>query len=160
MSGDADSPLPFPFAVHVSEPGWVEVVGESPEDFVAVAVAAALEVLDAVPEGELSVALVSDAEIAELNSTYRNKDGATNVLAFPMGGEMQGDVVVALQTMLREAHRRRITARAHAAHLLVHGFLHLQGYDHMQKRDAEIMEALETRALETVGISDPYRIAS
>ena len=158
---DADTGvLPFAVAVHISEPGWVEVVGEDAEGFVSQAIGAALGVLDAVPEGELSVALVSDREIAELNATYRNKDGATNVLAFPMDGPLQGDVVIALQTLLREAHRRKITAQAHAAHLLVHGFLHLQGYDHMQKREAEIMEALETRALETVGISDPYRAVS
>ena len=152
--------LPFEVAVHMSEPGWVEVVGEEPEGFVAFAIGAALEVLDDTPEGELSVALVSDREIAELNQTYRQKGGATNVLAFPMDGPLQGDVVIALQTMLREAHRRKITAQAHTAHLLVHGFLHLQGYDHMKRAEAEIMEALETRALSAVGISDPYMKAS
>ena len=159
MTGDAES-LPFEVAVHVSEPGWVEVVGEDPEGFIAFAIRAALEVLDEHPEGELSVALISDQEIAELNQTYRHKEGPTNVLAFPMEGPLQGDVVIALQTMLREAHRRKIMARDHTAHLLVHGFLHLQGYDHIRAAEAEIMEALETRALSTVGISDPYAKAS
>lgn len=162
---DADS-LPFALDIAVQEPGWNALWPEGVEPPVARAIKAGLSVLDAAPEGELSVALVSDQEIAALNKTYRNKDGATNVLSFPAPliksdpAPVQGDIVVALQTVLREASMRGIPARDHATHLLVHGFLHLQGYDHMDKADADIMEALEVRALQTLNIADPYKLAS
>jgi len=151
----------FPIAVHVSEAGWQEVFADV-QASVARAVAAGAAVLERVPTGELSVALVSDQEIAELNARYRDKTGPTNVLSFPSVGPdggpapVQGDIVVALQTVLREAGKRGIAASDHATHLLVHGFLHLQGYDHLAKDDADVMEALEIRALDTVGIADPY----
>ena len=151
----------FPIDVHISEPGWAELL-DAPEAFVARAVGAAVAVLDAPPGGELSVALVSDWEIAELNARFRHKDGPTNVLSFPSGdsapvqGGVQGDVVVALQTLLREAGTRGIPATDHAAHLLVHGFLHLHGYDHMVAADARVMEDAERAALSSLDVPDPY----
>lgn len=149
--------MDFGIAVEVREPGWHDLLGDV-ERFVAEAVAAGSGVLAARPQGELSVLLTSDAEIAALNRDYRGKEGPTNVLSFPAvgPGPEQGDVVLALQTVLREAGKRRVSARDHAAHLLVHGFLHLQGHDHMKREDAEIMEALEVRALDTLDIADPY----
>ena len=159
-SSHSPASLPFPLSVTVSEPGWAKVVGPSPQGFVARALRPALPELEAVPGGELSVALVSDAEIAELNSRFRGKSGPTNVLAFPaappFAAHMQGDVVVALQTVLRECHRQRKTAPAHASHLLVHGFLHLQGFDHQTDPEREAMEALERAALARLGIDDPF----
>lgn len=154
---DPDS-LPFPLDVSVNEPGWENLFHDGVEEGVVRALRAGLEALGEPPDGELSIALVSDQEIAELNARYRSKDGPTNVLSFPSAGPapFQGDIVVALQTLLREAAKRRIPARDHATHLLVHGFLHLQGYDHMEKEDAAVMEALETQALATIGIPDPY----
>ena len=154
--------ISFPIDIAVQEPGWHELWSGGVEAPVTRAVRAGLSVLADKPDGELSVALVSDQEIAELNKNYRQKEGATNVLSFPNAGPapVQGDIVVALQTVLREAASRGIPAGDHATHLLVHGFLHLQGYDHMDKVDADIMEALEVRALATLNIADPYRIAS
>jgi len=161
MTPEPDS-VPFPVDVSISEPGWSDLWPDGVKAQVSRAVRAVLSVLDEMPNGELSVALVSDVEIAELNKSYRDKDGPTNVLSFPAIGPapVQGDIVVALQTVLREAGKREISARDHATHLLVHGILHLQGYDHMEKADADIMEALEIRALQTLNIADPYKLAS
>ena len=150
---------PFPVAITVSEPGWEVLAGDDVEGLVGRAVRAAVSVLEDVPSGELSVALVSDAEIARLNAAYRDKAGATNVLSFPgtdPAGLSQGDVVVALQTVLREAGKRGRPARDHATHLLIHGFLHLQGYDHQTKSERATMEALEIRAMDSLGLANPY----
>lgn len=120
---------------------------------------------------EVSVKLSSDAEVRTLNRNYRGQDKATNVLSFPMadpavlaaaadGDEIEillGDIVLAYETCAREAGARGIAVRDHAAHLLVHGTLHLLGYDHeTSDADAEAMEDVERRALASLGIADPY----
>ena len=118
---------------------------------------------------ELSVRLTSDAEVHALNSEWRGKDKPTNVLSFPMaepeeldcpsdtGPElMLGDVILARGVCAAEAADKGITLENHAAHLMVHGTLHLLGYDHMDDDSAADMEARETRALARLGIADPY----
>lgn len=110
--------------------------------------------------GELSVALVDDSEIQVLNKTYRNKDRPTNVLSFPDSGPapILGDIVIALETVTHEAASANIKFGDHFTHMLVHGFLHLQGYDHENDEDAVIMEALEIKILGKMNIDNPYII--
>lgn len=113
---------------------------------------------------ELSLVFTNDDSIQEINAEWRGKDKPTNVLSFPafplepggMPGPMLGDIVVARETVEREAVDLDKTFDDHLTHLLVHGFLHLFGYDHMEKDEAEEMEALETRILACLGLSDPY----
>jgi probable rRNA maturation factor len=107
---------------------------------------------------EVAILLTGDAEMQALNREWRDKDAPTNVLSFP-GGEEQGhlgDVVLAFETVEGEAKQQNIPIADHAAHLVVHGMLHLLGYDHEQDKDAVKMEALETEILATLGIADPY----
>lgn len=113
---------------------------------------------------ELSLVFTNDDSIQEINAEWRGKDKPTNVLSFPafplepggMPGPMLGDIVVARETVEREAVDLDKTFDDHLTHLLVHGFLHLFGYDHMEKDEAEEMEAVETRILAGLGLSDPY----
>lgn len=113
---------------------------------------------------ELTVYLANDDIVRRLNREFRGKDKPTNVLSFPASGGptppgapvLLGDVVIARETVLREAAGQGKTAFAHLAHLVVHGVLHLLGYDHEQPAEAERMESLETRILEGLGIPDPY----
>lgn len=113
---------------------------------------------------ELSLVFTDDASIREINAEWRGKDKPTNVLSFPafplapgkMPGPMLGDIVIARETVEREAVDLDKTFEDHLTHLLVHGFLHLFGYDHIQADEAEKMEALETRILAKLGLSDPY----
>jgi probable rRNA maturation factor len=130
------------------------------------AIAAAVQFCDAVPpEAEVSVVLADDRHIQDLNLQWRGQDKPTNVLSFPAprrDGEeegatvMLGDVVIAYETLAREAEFEQKPFLNHLAHLTVHGFLHLLGYDHTAEDEAEDMEALETRILENLGIPDPY----
>ena len=119
---------------------------------------------------ELSVRLTSDEEVRILNAHWRRKDMATNVLSFPMaeayeleqadeeGPElMLGDVILAHGTCRREAEEKAIPIEDHAAHLVVHGTLHLLGYDHDDPAQADDMEAREARALARLGIANPYQ---
>lgn len=119
---------------------------------------------------ELSVRLASDEEVHGLNRQWRGKDKPTNVLSFPMaeaddlegsslpGPElMLGDIILARGVCAAEAAEKAIPLDRHAAHLMVHGTLHLLGYDHHDDASATDMEARETRALARLGIADPYR---
>jgi probable rRNA maturation factor len=107
---------------------------------------------------EVAIVLTSDAGMQALNLKWRGKDAPTNVLSFPSGGEQGhlGDVVLAYETVEGEAKQQNIAIADHAAHLVVHGMLHLLGYDHEQEDDAVKMERLETEILATLGIADPY----
>ncbi len=106
---------------------------------------------------ELSLLFTDDAAVQRLNAAWRNKDKPTNVLSFPQAfGPLLGDVILAAETVREEAALARKPLRDHMAHLIVHGFLHLIGYDHEADRDAEAMEALEREALKRMGIADPY----
>ena len=120
----------------------------------------------ALSESEISVLFTSDEEVRELNRAWRGKDSATNVLSFPMAAPaeiadapMLGDIVLAHGVCAREAAEKKVSIEAHAAHLLVHGTLHLLGYDHEQGDEAaEEMESLERRALARIGVADPYEL--
>jgi len=146
------------------EAGW--------EGLVARAAAAAEQVAPelANPRLETSLLLSSDAQVHELNREWRQRDKPTNVLSFPMlertellvlsaegPPEMLGDIALAHETCAREASEKGISLEDHATHLIVHGLLHLAGYDHeISPEDAEAMEALEIKALAILGIADPY----
>jgi probable rRNA maturation factor len=120
--------------------------------------AAALSPADA----ELAVVLTDDSAIRLLNRRWRGVDAATNVLSFPTnnpGGNppVIGDIVLAYETIEREARSQHRPFAHHIAHLAVHGFLHLAGYDHERDEDAEKMERLERKILQRLAIPDPYR---
>jgi probable rRNA maturation factor len=114
---------------------------------------------------ELSIVLGNDDAIRILNRDYRGKDGPTNVLSFPApavgaGPRMLGDIVLAFETVAAEAAEQDKTVADHVRHLVVHGMLHLLGFDHETDADAERMESLETGILASMGISDPYAVGS
>ena len=163
----------------------VELCREDPwpdGDWNALATRAARAAVERTPHGELaitpalveiSVRLASDDEVHQLNRQYRHKDKPTNVLSFPMiqpdlldtvtrnsddGEVLLGDIVLAHGVCAAEAAERGIPVEQHAAHLVVHGVLHLLGYDHMGNDEAEAMEAIERDALASLGIADPYLI--
>jgi probable rRNA maturation factor len=126
-------------------------------------VAAAVAVLGSVgAEGafELSILFTNDRAMRELNAKWRRKDKPTNVLSFPRAsGAMLGDIVLAAETLAREAALADKPLEDHMAHLIIHGFLHLLGYDHEDEAEAEKMEQLERAALARIGIADPYAAA-
>lgn len=115
---------------------------------------------------EASVVLADDATAQRLNATYRGKDAPTNVLSFPFApppgaapeetARYLGDIILAAETLLREAADLGISPSHHLQHLVVHGLLHLLGFDHMEDAEAETMEAIEIRALADLGIANPY----
>ena len=108
-------------------------------------------------KGELTIRIVDEAESEALNSRYRDKHKPTNVLSFAYGEDgMLGDLVICAPVVVREASEQRKKPRAHWAHMVVHGCLHLQGHDHENQKEAEAMEALEVRIMEQLGFSNPY----
>lgn len=114
-------------------------------------------------DAEVSVLLVDDARIRSLNAQWRSIDKATNVLSFPTSAPgklasnpLLGDIVMAFETMQREARDEGKSLANHFSHLVVHGFLHLIGYDHENEGDAETMEALEIKVLAGLKIANPY----
>jgi probable rRNA maturation factor len=118
-------------------------------------------------KAELSLVLADDAALRELNRDFRGQDKPTNVLSFPSDEKpkpgapmvLLGDVVLAYETVAREAHAQGKSLAEHAAHMVVHGVLHLLGFDHERNEvDAQRMEALETQVLAKLGIPNPYRI--
>ena len=162
----------------------IELTREEPwpadTDWDALAVRAARAAIERTPHGELittaatveiSIRLTSDDEVHQLNAQYRQKDRPTNVLSFPMvqpdliatvsqnsddGELLLGDIVMAHGVCAREAMEKGVGIDEHATHLLVHGTLHLLGYDHMGDEEAESMEDIERQALASLGIADPY----
>jgi probable rRNA maturation factor len=158
------------------EPGWPQGV-----DWEALAQRAATAALERTMHGEwltlpvtieVSVRLTGDHEVQTLNAQYRQKDKPTNVLSFPMvqpdlldgiantddGEVLLGDIALARGVCEREAAEKGISVEDHATHLIVHGTLHLLGYDHLEDGEAEAMEAIEIDALAALGLSDPYLI--
>ena len=111
---------------------------------------------------EVAVRIVGEDEARTLNNDYRGRDYATNVLTFvyddaPVPGmPLYGDIVLCAPVVVREASEQGKPVEAHFAHLMVHGMLHLQGFDHETDAEAEVMEALETQILAGLGIRDPY----
>jgi probable rRNA maturation factor len=130
----------------------------------AVGAAAAVAPLGMPAEAELSLVFTGDEKMRAINSQWRGMDKPTNVLSFPasdvtpggMAEQMLGDIVFARETVEREAALEGKSFEDHLSHLMVHGFLHLFGYDHMNEDDARVMEGLESRALAQLGIADPY----
>ena len=131
------------------------------------------ELLTTAATVEISVRLTGDEEVRTLNAQYRQKDRPTNVLSFPMvqpdlldtvsqnsddGEVLLGDIVLAYGVCVAEAAARGIRVEDHATHLMVHGTLHLLGYDHLTDADGDAMEEIERAALATLGIADPYLI--
>ncbi len=126
-------------------------------------------------DAEATVCLSDDAEVSQLNAQFRGKPRPTNVLSFPADdvfGQMSadgdaslppqqlGDVILAIETVAIEASDSNVEMRHHLQHLVLHGLLHLQGYDHQTGREAEVMESLETAILQSLGIADPYADAA
>lgn len=113
-------------------------------------------------EAEVSVRLVGELEMTELNGSYRRQHKPTNVLSFPaelpqdVPHPLLGDIIVCAAVVAREATEQHKTNEAHWTHMLVHGSLHLLGYDHIEAEDAEIMESLETTILQSLGYACPY----
>jgi probable rRNA maturation factor len=132
---------------------------------VKAAIAAAMEYAENVPSYlfEVSIVFSNDIEVTRLNQQWRGIDRATNVLSFPAAqfpGHFEpkplGDVIIAIETCQREANEACLSLENHVTHLLVHGFLHLLGYDHELDSDAEKMEDLEVRILASLSIENPY----
>ena len=111
-------------------------------------------------DAEIALRLVDAEEGRELNRSYRNKDYATNVLTFPLMHDplLMGDIVLCASVVEKEAAEQSISLEAHYAHLTVHGVLHMQGYDHENDADAEVMETLESQIVMKLGYADPYLI--
>lgn len=111
-------------------------------------------------DSSVSIALASDDEVAALNAAYRGKTKATNVLSFPAcrgaPSGFLGDIALAAEIVAREADEQGVSVIHHVQHLVIHGLLHLMGYDHQSDQDAERMEALETSILAGLGVADPY----
>ena len=115
---------------------------------------------------DVSLVLADNIFVQNLNKQYRGKDKPTNVLSFPQieaedmhdnhDGESLGDIIVALETLQKEAEEQEKSFQDHFTHMLVHGFLHLCGYDHLEEKQAEEMETLEVRILADLGIRNPY----
>ena len=114
-------------------------------------------------EAEVTIRLVDEAESNQLNLTYRGKDKPTNVLSFPFecppGVELPllGDLIICRQVVEREANEQNKPLLAHWAHMVVHGSLHLLGYDHIDDEEAEEMEALEVEFMQALGFDNPYQ---
>jgi probable rRNA maturation factor len=154
-------------AVSVHDTAWLDALGNL-EQQARRAVSAVLRHLDAGPAPlEISLVFTDDAEQRGLNRDYRHKDSATNVLSFPNMDDAEmaapdglprllGDVVLARETIAREAEAQGKGLADHTIHLLVHGTLHLLGYDHLEAAAAAEMEALEVEILAGLGIADPY----
>jgi probable rRNA maturation factor len=113
-------------------------------------------------DGDVCVRVVDEAESRALNERYRHRNSPTNVLSFPAemdlpSGRVWGDIVICAPVVQEEAADQGKPAEAHFAHMIVHGVLHLLGYDHESGTDAEKMESLETQILGRLGFGDPYR---
>lgn len=151
---------PLEVAVIRNADGWPEHFDALAEKAVLAALAGAKAKLKGA--AEISVLLTDDEEQRELNAQWRQKDSATNVLSFPQiepFGPVRGllgDITLARETLEREARELDKTLDAHFTHLMVHGFLHILGYDHLDEADAVQMEGLETQILAGLGIDDPY----
>lgn len=113
-------------------------------------------------DGALALRISDAEEVQTLNQQYRNKNSSTNVLSFPsdlpaeLGLDELGDIIMCAEVIAREAAEQNKSANDHWAHMVIHGTLHLCGYDHIDDKEAEEMEALETQVLATLGINNPY----
>ncbi len=148
--------------ITVDAPHWAQSLPDA-EVICEGVLAVLLECVTDLQFGELSLALVDNLTIQSLNRKYRGKDYPTNVLSFPSLPyspelPMLGDIVIAYETVQKEAEEKSIDFSHHFSHLFIHGFLHLQGYDHEIQEDAERMESLEISVLDKLNIKNPYEI--
>ena len=140
----------------------IEVIIEDPawEAALPDAEALAIRAADAAtPGSDLAILLTSDGAVGAMNAQFRGKDQPTNVLSFPASGlptDHLGDIALAYGVCAREAQEQGKTLAAHVQHLVVHGALHLVGYDHEDDDEAEVMEAREREILAGLGLADPY----
>ena len=150
---------------------WLPLVRKAAE--AAIAESAYPGLADADGPVEISVTMTNDEQVRLLNAKWRGKDKPTNVLSFPMADErdltraniadaelLLGDIILARGVCEAEAAEKGVTVEQHTSHLVVHGTLHLLGYDHHDERDADDMEAREVRALERLGIGNPYEVTA
>ncbi len=142
---------------------WREIGDLRPRILAAVDAGLALAPVKPLPGAELSLLLTDDKRIRIVNRDWRGFDKATNVLSFPAApperiasSPVIGDIVIALETVAREAEAEEKPFGDHLSHLVIHGLLHLLGEDHETEAEAQRMEALETAALARLGIADPY----
>lgn len=150
-----------------NEENWPQTLMDKPiQGVVETLIHSALAECEILLDGdaELCIVLSDDDEVHRLNNKWRSKDKATNVLSFPLLSPfspptgMLGDIILARQTIAMEARQQDKKFDEHVAHLVVHGFLHILGYDHETKSDADIMEAHEIRILARFGISNLYSV--
>lgn len=157
VSQKAAAPV-FEVEIVEDDGDWSRLTGL--DDLIDEAARAAVLAVEGERPGLVSVALSSDANVALLNERFRGKSKPTNVLSFPAGvgspeGQL-GDIILALETVEREAREQDIPFPHHVQHLVVHGVLHLLGYDHETTADAERMEAIEIAILSKLGVTNPY----
>jgi probable rRNA maturation factor len=143
--------------IRINDPVW-----ENWPEAVSVTVERVLDVVCRFSKpGQIDLLLTNDEDIQAINAQWRNKDRPTDVLSFPSddnmpGNDFLGDIAISHGVMSRDAERMGKTLVSHFSHLLVHGYLHLLGYDHIEDNEASEMEGLEIKILAELGISDPY----
>ncbi len=165
MSGSSGEPAPAPeIDIQVQSPGWDAEPAAAETVRRAIGAAARHCTAHGASHGEVSVVLTDDEAIRLLNHEWRRIDKPTNVLSFPatMSANsapepLLGDIVIAYETVARESTAEHKPFLHHLAHLAVHGFLHLMGYDHQTDSQADAMEGLERDILADLDIADPYR---
>ena len=146
--------MTHPIDITVQTGGWADCSA-----IAGVAVASVAAELDGPRVGELSLVLSDDAQVRILNRDYRGLDKPTNVLSFPQVGELLGDIILARETVAKEAAEKGASFEAHLTHLIMHGWLHLQGFDHETEAAAAEMESIEIAALARLGIDNPYQVS-
>ena len=158
MIASSDRRPSFDVAVTVAAGDWPDAAALEALALSALSAAEETAGAEIVAGSEASLVFTDDGAIRRLNAEWRGKDRPTNVLSFPQqpSGPVLGDIVLAAETLHREAALADVSLDAHISHLVVHGFLHLLGYDHEEDDEAERMEELERRALALIGIEDPY----
>jgi probable rRNA maturation factor len=154
--------MPAPLSIEISRntEGWPDSFDARADEAVRAALAQSKARITG--PAELSIVLTDDAEQRVLNRDWRGIDKSTNVLSFPQiepfapVSGLLGDIILARETLEREAAEQGVSVEDHFTHLVVHGFLHLLGYDHMDDDEALAMEGLETQILASLGVADPY----
>jgi probable rRNA maturation factor len=154
--------MPAPLSIDISRntEGWPDSFDARADEAVRAALAQSRARITG--PAELSIVLTDDAEQRVLNRDWRGIDKSTNVLSFPQiepfgpVSGLIGDIILARETLAREADEQGVSFEDHFTHLVVHGFLHLLGYDHIKDDEALVMEGLETQILASLGVADPY----